>query len=217
MNSPAPTPDPGRRERKRQQTLDHLAATAFALFEAEGYEAVTMEQIAAAADLAKGTLYNHFPVKEALLAHRFHGELAQALDGLMVRLAEPEPFARRLSQWLRTSAEWCERRRSYMWPYVRYRFLASEAAARRRDGDGRSGLERLFRLLILAGQASGELRRDLPAGQLADLLQHLYLGALMRWLATPGEGAPAPTLEEEFAAIVELFVHGAAARAGAAP
>ena len=39
--------DLGRRERKRLQQLDHLADTAWALFEAEGYEAVTMERIAA--------------------------------------------------------------------------------------------------------------------------------------------------------------------------
>ena len=41
--------EPGRRERKRLQQLDHLADTAWALFEAEGYEAVTMERIAAEA------------------------------------------------------------------------------------------------------------------------------------------------------------------------
>ena len=37
---------PGRRERKRTQQLDHFATTAWSLFEAEGYEAVTMERIA---------------------------------------------------------------------------------------------------------------------------------------------------------------------------
>ena len=213
MSRPEPALDPGRRERKRQQTLDHLAATAFRLFEAEGYEAVTMEQIAIAADVAKGTLYNHFPVKEALLAHRFHAELAQALEGLASGPAEAQGFVPRLSRWLEASAQWCERRRDYLWPYVRYRFIATEAAARRRDGEERSGIERLFRALVADGQASGELRRDLPAAHLADLLQHLYLGALMRWLAAADEGAPA--LEWEFAAIAELFVHGAARRTGA--
>ena len=45
--STTPIPiETARRERKRTQTLDHLAATAFALFEQHGYEAVTMEQIA---------------------------------------------------------------------------------------------------------------------------------------------------------------------------
>ncbi|MEI2456080.1 MULTISPECIES: TetR/AcrR family transcriptional regulator [Lysobacter] len=210
MNASLPAPDPGRRERKRQQTLDHLAATAFGLFEREGYEAVTMEQIAVAADVAKGTLYNHFPVKEALLAHQFHGELAQAMEGLAASLAEPDDFARRLARWLQASVPWYERRRAYLSPYLRYRFLAVEAASRRRDGEERSGLERLFRALILAGQASGELRRDLPAEHFADLLQHLYLGALMRWLAAPADGAAPPALQDEFGAIVELFVDGAA-------
>ena len=46
------TAEPGRRERKRAQTLDHLAAVAFALFEEHGYDAVTMEQIAVASDVA---------------------------------------------------------------------------------------------------------------------------------------------------------------------
>ena len=39
-----------RRERKRLQQLDHLADTAWALFEAQGFEAVTMEAVAAAAE-----------------------------------------------------------------------------------------------------------------------------------------------------------------------
>src|SRR5579872_4211915 len=86
----------GRRERKRERTLDHLAATAFALFEAQGYESVTMEQVAAAADVAKGTLYNHFPVKEALLAHWIHAELAAHIELLALEVARQTRFAPRI-------------------------------------------------------------------------------------------------------------------------
>ena len=56
MSSSPMSIESGRRERKRSQTLDHLAATAFALFEAHGYDAVTMEQIAAQADATVGCL-----------------------------------------------------------------------------------------------------------------------------------------------------------------
>ncbi|MBP0656330.1 TetR family transcriptional regulator, partial [Mycobacterium tuberculosis] len=52
-SSPSPI-EAGRRERKRTQTLDHLAATAFSLCEQHGYDTVTMEQIAAQADVSKG-------------------------------------------------------------------------------------------------------------------------------------------------------------------
>jgi AcrR family transcriptional regulator len=42
--------------------------TAMRLFRRHGFDAVTMEQIAEAADIAKGTLYDYFPVKEAILS-----------------------------------------------------------------------------------------------------------------------------------------------------
>lgn len=209
IDASAAPPPAGRRQRKRNQTLDHLAATAFDLFEAHGYEAVTMEQIAAQADVAKGTLYNHFPVKEALLAHQFHGELAAGLQQLRGALEGLGSFQARLCYLLSASADWCEARRGYLPHYLRFRFLdLGPGRFEQGDGEGapgRSGMDLAFDALMAAGQQSGELRRDLPSGQLATLFHHLYLGALMRWLA-----APAGDLRAEFAAIVDLFFHGAA-------
>ena len=43
----------GRRERKREQTMDHLADTAWAMFAELGFDTVTMEAIADTADVAK--------------------------------------------------------------------------------------------------------------------------------------------------------------------
>ena len=221
FDSPADVPPPaGRRQRKRSQTLDHLAATAFDLFETHGYDAVTMEQIAAQADVAKGTLYNHFPVKEALLAHQFHGELAAGLQQLRAALDGLGSFQARLCYLLSASADWCEARRGYLPHYLRFRFLDLGPGRFGKGGGGngkgndegngqatpgRSGMDLAFDALMAAAQHSGELRRDLPSRQLATLFHHLYLGALMRWLA-----APAADLRAEFAAIVDLFFHGAA-------
>ena len=112
---------PGRRERKRQQTADHLADTAWALFDAHGYASVTMEAIAEAADVAKGTLYKHFPVKEALLCHRFHRELAATLPGMHAALAQLPTTEAALRHFLAQSAAWSTPRRDYLGHYVRYR------------------------------------------------------------------------------------------------
>lgn len=43
-------------------------AAAMALIRAYGFEETTMEQIAEEADIAKGTLYNYFPAKEAIIS-----------------------------------------------------------------------------------------------------------------------------------------------------
>ena len=197
----------GRRERKRSRTLDHLATTAFALFEAQGYDSVTMEQIATAADVAKGTLYNHFPVKEALLAHWIHSELAAHLELLAADVARQPSFAPRIWAVLNSAVVWCEGHRAYLPHYLRFRFLDINAAALGEAGAMSSGVDRLFEAAIEASQRSGELRGDLSAAHLASLFNHLYLGALLRWLTVPGA-----KLEAEFAAIVTLFVAGAEAR-----
>ena len=55
-----------RRARKKAQTRTLVRATAQALFAERGFEAVTIADIAAVADVAVQTVFNHFPTKEDL-------------------------------------------------------------------------------------------------------------------------------------------------------
>ncbi|MFF0310247.1 TetR/AcrR family transcriptional regulator [Streptosporangium sp. NPDC004379] len=59
--------DDSRRERKKRQTRQLIAETAIRLFGEQGYEQTTVAQIAAAADVATKTFFNHFPSKEDVL------------------------------------------------------------------------------------------------------------------------------------------------------
>jgi AcrR family transcriptional regulator len=60
----------GLREQKKQQTRDAIVAQAGRLFGTRGFSATTMEEIAAAAGVSAGTLYNYFGTKNTvLLAH----------------------------------------------------------------------------------------------------------------------------------------------------
>ncbi|MFL6113768.1 MAG: TetR/AcrR family transcriptional regulator [Catenulispora sp.] len=61
-----PTPT-GLRERKKAQTRAAIQRQALHLFEQDGYDTTTMEQIAAAADVSPSTLYRYFPTKEDLI------------------------------------------------------------------------------------------------------------------------------------------------------
>src|SRR4051795_7083037 len=61
-------PEPvSRRERKKAATRAHIADTALALFLEQGYQHVTIRDVAAAADVSPTTLLNHFSTKEALV------------------------------------------------------------------------------------------------------------------------------------------------------
>lgn len=66
LDSPPVTPPaPGLRERKKLATRRAIRRAALALFEAQGYAATTVEQIAQAADVAPVTVYRYFGTKEA--------------------------------------------------------------------------------------------------------------------------------------------------------
>ncbi|MGC2276832.1 MAG: TetR/AcrR family transcriptional regulator [Candidatus Binatus sp.] len=57
----------GRRERQKQDRERRILAAARRLFDRKGYDGTSMENVAARAGLAVGTLYNYFPSKEELL------------------------------------------------------------------------------------------------------------------------------------------------------
>lgn len=201
VNSPL---EPGRRERKRQQQLDHLADTAWRLFEADGFEAVTMERIAEAADVSKVTLYRHFPVKEALLRHVFHGELREAWPAIRPELARVAAGRARLARFLELQAAWCESRRTFLLPYVRYRLADHRLPA---EGRERSGMDLIFAELIAQGQATGEFRADLPAPLLVMHFQFAHLATMLRCLSDERL-----SLAAEFATMLDLVCNGLGAR-----
>lgn len=57
----------GLRERKKRATREAIAATARRLFAQRGYDAVTVAEIAVAADVSEKTVFNHFAAKEDLV------------------------------------------------------------------------------------------------------------------------------------------------------
>src|SRR3546814_7183291 len=81
---------------------------------------VAMEQIAAEADVAKATLYNYFPVKEALIAHRFREDIAAGMAERAAALAARKTFEARMRYLLRESAAWHSARKVYLSHYLRY-------------------------------------------------------------------------------------------------
>ncbi|ANB08607.1 TetR family transcriptional regulator [Streptomyces ambofaciens] len=63
----------GLRERKKRQTRQYISDVATGLFLQRGFEAVTVAEVADAANVSVNTVYNYFPAKEDLFLDRSKG------------------------------------------------------------------------------------------------------------------------------------------------
>src|SRR5215472_5507520 len=104
-----------RQAERSAATIEAVAGAARKLFAAQGFEATSIDEIAARAGVAKGAVYHHFASKEAVFAH--------VLDGVQAELAAlPVPAAsRRLADPLDRTAD----------AVLRYLYAASEPPMRR--------------------------------------------------------------------------------------
>jgi len=100
-----PTPSPsgggqggGLRERKKQKTRESIQRTALRLFEKQGYEETTIEQVSAAAEISPSTFFNYFPTKEDVV-------LYDAYDPVAVRMLLERPKDEPVSVGLRKVLE----------------------------------------------------------------------------------------------------------------
>src|SRR4051812_39961712 len=78
----------GRRARKKRAVGEAIAATARQLFAERGFDAVSVAEIADAADVSEKTVFNHFPTKTELA---FAGGREQGLTLLVANITERPP------------------------------------------------------------------------------------------------------------------------------
>jgi AcrR family transcriptional regulator len=80
-------PHTGLRERKKQQTRQHIAETARRLFGKRGFDRVTVAEIARAAEVSEQTVFNYFPTKEDLV----YWQLGAFEEELLTTIKERDP------------------------------------------------------------------------------------------------------------------------------
>lgn len=159
--------EPARRGRPPRFTPEELLDRVVAEFNARGYDATSMEDVARATGMTKSAVYHHVAGKEALL----HLALSRAVDALFAVLDEPGstegPAVDRLAHVVRRAAQVLADLLPYVTLLLRVRGnTATEqwALQRRRELD-----HRLTELVQEAIDA-GALRRDLDPRLVSRLL-----------------------------------------------
>ena len=192
---------------KKKRTADsgrqRIVEAARAHFFSHGFRRVTMDDLAAELGISKKTLYAHFPSKTTLLdgvladkfagvravmegvsrehAHDFAGALHQLLAATQRELDEIKPpFVRDMRQKAPHMFKMVERRRAEL-------------------------IQRHFGKLFVEGQRAGNVRKDLPAKLMIEIL----LGAVQAIMNPPKIEELGLTPKSGFTAIIKIVLEGA--------
>lgn len=177
-------PRPTLRQRVAAAILD-AAAEVLAV---QGEQA-SMSDVAAAAGVARATLYRYFPSRDALLDELARVAVAEAGERLAGASLDKVPAAEGVRRAVRALVAVGD-----------YFVLLDRERARAGRGEYERKVGRPLRAVLERGQAAGEIRADVPAAWLTEALVGLVVSVL---LATPQLG-----VEDRVAAIGSLFLDG---------
>jgi AcrR family transcriptional regulator len=208
LPSPAQAaPRAGRRERHRTETRDRLYRAALALFAERGFLETTVEDITEAADVGKGTFFNYFPTKEHILAE-FGGQRTAAVErALQKARATNGPVLDVLRELVGDAVGQADKSAALL----RAIFAAhASCTSVREELVKRMHLaRRILTQIILLAQERGEIRRDIPAIDLARMTQRIFMGVTMSWAIKP-ESTLRKTSEEIWDLLQSSLVPGEA-------
>jgi AcrR family transcriptional regulator len=166
-----------------------LLVAARAVF-AEGGSGASLEAVARRAGVGIGTLYRHFPTREALFQAVYSHEIDQLVD-LAERLSHAADPVESLRLWLRANVEVVATKRGMI-----AALAPAPDSSRELYADSRSRLVNAIRLLMARAQTSGAIRDDIAPD---DLLQAFY------GICYSGDGAG---WQATATRLVDVFVDG---------
>lgn len=145
-----------------RRNRDRLLAVAVAAFARDGD--VTMDAIAKEAGVGPGTLYRHFPTREALIEAAYQNELAKLCGAAAELLAELPPDEA-LRAWMDRFVDYAATKH-----HMADALRAVVAAGGNPFAQSRARLTDALMSLLVAGAAAGTVRADVDP---ADVLVHL--------------------------------------------
>lgn len=187
------------RERKKEQTRRTIADAAFALFREQGYDEVTVAEIAAAAQVAPRTVHRYFPDKPEIL-FADDADLRALIDHVFAQQPADTPPRALLTALLDALADQLEGRRDDL--AVRQRLLDANPALHARNAAKLATIERAI-AEHLAARWELPLDRDLRPRWWAGVGTASFLAGYHLWLAEGG------SLRDRLRAAVALLPTGA--------
>jgi len=202
----------GERAAGRKRRLARILDAAEELFAAHGFVKTTVDEIAAAAGVSKGLVYDHYASKEALLAAVWERLVDAWTEEVRKTKFTDGSIADAIGEVVRVSLEYVNAT-----PLLR-RIIALDPGSLVPGGlEGEVAFARKYRAdferVLARGVRRGELRRDLDVAHTAEVIWILHF-ALTRELFVGSQRASRADAEQLLRSAVDLVVAGLRAPGG---
>jgi AcrR family transcriptional regulator len=190
-----------KREAGKAERRERLYEAALNLFRDQGYEETTVDQITQRAGVAKGTFFNYFPTKDAMLRYLGTREIGRLSSAVMTNGTGGASSVGKLKHFMTALAVSLETDRDLVCLMFRRGISVPNLFA----GDaGGFSLQSISSLLIRQAQRNGEVNPELDPDMLAAALDALYLQQIVRWCESDTEYR----LADRLSGIVDLLLLG---------
>jgi AcrR family transcriptional regulator len=150
-----------RRERERLARRAEIIAAARKVFAAKGYDGATLDEIAAEAEFAKGTLYGYFDGKRDLFLTMVEEGFDEVADVFAGALASADDFEGGIRALIAAELDYINEHRDFFNIMMSYRTADPEQIRRLR--------ELMIQKLIELGDVVGEyIQKAIDAGEVKD-------------------------------------------------
>ncbi len=167
------------RQQKKQELRRELYQAALSLFERNGYDQTTVQQITDKVGVAKGTFFNHFPTKEHVVAEWYNGVTVDCLERARTRRAPTAEVA--ICELCADMAQRAQDTPALMMAKARNSGHPLLVAAEKTQDDE---IDAFVLEQCRLGKTSGELASDLDASFFMLLLGDLLTGTSRAWVAS---------------------------------
>ena len=199
------------REYQKKRRRERIFRDAMELFRNRGFQETTATEIAKAAHVSRGTFFNYYPYKEAVLldyGSQLLAGLQEEVRSILAKGREPVEVLRNL---FRVLAEGTAREKDLLLPMF-YELLNPDPVRARADFEALP-LGDLIAEILKPLREQGVLRQDFSLERMGRTLADLYFLSALRWAAyTPGRD-----LAEELEKNLRLLLEGMLVREAPAP
>lgn len=183
-----------RSERKKAELRKRIIETAVGMFNDKSFHGVTMDEIAGAVDIARGTLYNHFPSKEEIVAEFIKNSFTSKHYERIMRFRELKDTGARAAHIFTELMRGVMRQKDLFEVFIVYR-IKNIMSFNKPEGK-ESGIGFLASEVVRLGKIGGDIDSGIPDGFVKDLFEFTFIEIAKEFYNSGRKFRPAATVKQ---------------------